>query len=262
MSSVDTVPVLDAQGVQFSRGANRFVDRFEDMVYAAANALRLPLTISIVGPGRVHSTDGDCQTSCVEYLARDQDVVLQALPDSGARFVSWSGDCMGESAQLVLRVDSARSCVAQFDGATPTPDQPRVSGEPVQSMSDSGVNPFNGVRFCFHSELFLVLGRTFPALPSPMPYYLYLQVAKATGDNVSYVEVEGTPCSTLGRLGLLESDCGGWEVLPEPFTIEDVPPPAEAEPQRLAWYEPFLGSPRVVIPGLGVSRVLSCELPD
>lgn len=54
-----------------------------------------------------------CRASCVFAIESERRVELVALPDEGARFVGWSGDCSGQACSIVM--DAARAVTATFD---------------------------------------------------------------------------------------------------------------------------------------------------
>jgi len=59
----------------------------------------------------------DCQeaTSSAVWLG------LQASPDPGFVFVTWTGDCSGTAPQYALRLKGVRTCSAVFTSGTGSP---------------------------------------------------------------------------------------------------------------------------------------------
>ena len=74
-----------------------------------------PLTVSVVGAGRVVSTPAriDCTPFCTADFALGELVVLNANPAPGEQFLSWSGDCAGTGICSVT-MDAARQVTARF----------------------------------------------------------------------------------------------------------------------------------------------------
>lgn len=88
-----------------------------------------PLTVSVVGEGRVTSNSGgiDCPgVSCSATYLEGSSVSLYATPAPNTRFISWtnlsttdtSEDCVSSGATRSLRMRGARHCQAEF---TPIP---------------------------------------------------------------------------------------------------------------------------------------------
>jgi hypothetical protein len=74
--------------------------------------------------GTVKSAGIDCGTSgstCRLRLQQPAVVQLDAVPDSGFKFVSWDGDCAGSTASLAVQVTGLKQCGAVFWQQTVTP---------------------------------------------------------------------------------------------------------------------------------------------
>lgn len=77
------------------------------------------LDVTVNGDGRVTSSPQgiDCGTGCSDSYPRNSTVTLTAVPDSGATFIGWGGDCTPLQTiadQASVMMDSARSCSANF----------------------------------------------------------------------------------------------------------------------------------------------------
>jgi len=112
-----TVPVLDARGVDFTPGAERFVDRFEDLVYTAAASLLTPATpppveyvvtsmgnMSVYGINDAGMVAGRCgQVACVFTPTADGRSGTHASlgtlggTESTARSINGTGQVVGDS---------------------------------------------------------------------------------------------------------------------------------------------------------------------
>ncbi len=81
-----------------------------------------PLSVTVAGNGSVAGGGVSCGkigTLCNVSLAPGTSVTLKATPTGGAKFVRWTGDCVGTTSTCVLVVGQARSVVATFSGGTP-----------------------------------------------------------------------------------------------------------------------------------------------
>ena len=86
--------------------------------YARANADQA-LAIAVDGPGQVNGNGIACRDGsgdCVELYADGTSVTLTAVPDSGATFTGWGGDCTaaGTNAACTMTMGSARAVTATF----------------------------------------------------------------------------------------------------------------------------------------------------
>jgi len=74
------------------------------------------LTVTVTGPGSVTSDPAgvNCGSDCLENYAGGTAVSLTALPDKGASFAGWSGDCSGTGACLVI-MSAPKTVGALFD---------------------------------------------------------------------------------------------------------------------------------------------------
>ena len=99
--------------------------------YARANADQA-LAIAVDGPGQVNGNGIACRDGsgdCVELYADGTSVTLTAVPDSGATFTGWGGDCTAAAtnAACTMTMGSARAVTATFTsggggGAEADPD--------------------------------------------------------------------------------------------------------------------------------------------
>lgn len=99
-----------------------------------------PLSVVVTGTasGAVVSAPGgiNCGDSCEYAYNTGSTVTLTAVPDAGAEFSGWTGDCSGTATTCTLSVTASRSAAAQFatagtgggggggGGAAPTPLDP------------------------------------------------------------------------------------------------------------------------------------------
>jgi hypothetical protein len=79
------------------------------------------LTVTVIGSGTVTSPPGiescrvgDPDLSCRRSIALGTSVALNALPDPGATFIGWGGDCAGTDPSVSLEVSGSLSCTAEF----------------------------------------------------------------------------------------------------------------------------------------------------
>ena len=75
------------------------------------------LNVTVNGSGSVTSNPLgiDCPGDCTQSYDDGTDVTLDADPDPGSTFVSWSGACAGSSTQCVVDMTQARSVTATFN---------------------------------------------------------------------------------------------------------------------------------------------------
>lgn len=89
-----------------------------DRVVRVASTLRprKTLTVSSQGSGRVRSEGGeiDCGAICSADLPVDAEIVLEADPAPGFRFVGWTGVCSGTQARCVVDLDKDLTVSARF----------------------------------------------------------------------------------------------------------------------------------------------------
>ncbi|HSS73125.1 MAG TPA: hypothetical protein VLK53_06120 [Gaiellaceae bacterium] len=99
-----------------------------DGAYARTNADQA-LAIAVDGPGQVDGNGIACRDGsgdCVEFYADGASVTLTAVPDSGATFTGWGGDCTaaGTNSTCAVTMSSARAVTATFTtgggGVNPT----------------------------------------------------------------------------------------------------------------------------------------------
>ncbi len=93
-------------------------------VEAAFERTRFELSVARVGAaqGRVVSTpEGiDCGEDCAEVYKKGLKVSVQALPDEGALFGGWAGDCSDTGVVCLLELTDDRTAVADFTFPPPT----------------------------------------------------------------------------------------------------------------------------------------------
>jgi len=99
-------------------------------------ATSLPLSVTVTGSasGAVVSAPGgiNCGASCEYAYSTGSTVTLTAVPDAGAEFNGWTGDCTGTATSCTVSVTASRSASAQFvaagsgggggGGQSPAPD--------------------------------------------------------------------------------------------------------------------------------------------
>jgi hypothetical protein len=75
------------------------------------------LAVSVVGPGSVKTFPAGvaCPSTCSATFPPGTTARLRAVPQDGARFVSWTGDCAGQPRVHHLRLDRDRTCTATFE---------------------------------------------------------------------------------------------------------------------------------------------------
>jgi Divergent InlB B-repeat domain len=80
------------------------------------------VTVSVTGPGAVHSTPAgiDCGATCSAAFTDGATVVLSAMPRAGGRFTQWSGACTGTGA-CALKLTADQRVSASFEAVPPPP---------------------------------------------------------------------------------------------------------------------------------------------
>ena len=91
--------------------------------------LGAPYTLTVTQPtgGTVKSAGINCGTrskSCTVTMPGPMTLGLQAVADSGYKFLSWSGHCSGTVASYALALEGARTCAANFIPVDSTVIQP------------------------------------------------------------------------------------------------------------------------------------------
>jgi hypothetical protein len=79
--------------------------------------LKLTVTVSGSGQGRVQSSDGllGCTSgACVDYLTGGASITLTATPSSSSSFSGWAGACSGSQSACTLTVSANASVDATF----------------------------------------------------------------------------------------------------------------------------------------------------
>ncbi len=164
-----------------------------DLKWATNTSTRLPFVLTIVGNG---SVTADPPLVAPNYEA-GTNVTLTAVPDSGWKFVEWSGDLAGSANPITVTVDAAKSITATFQQVTGVADNADLPTE--YRLDQNYPNPFNPLTTISFSlkhsgkasmELFNVLGQkvatifnhqfkagnhkiTFNAINLPAGIYLY-----------------------------------------------------------------------------------------
>lgn len=93
-----------------------------------ADTVRLTLTLTGDGNGVVTAPSGqnnsiDCGTQCSALYDKDSQVALTANANVDSSFSGWAGDCQGTDNPLMLTLDAAKNCTAQFTLTPPSPYQ-------------------------------------------------------------------------------------------------------------------------------------------
>jgi len=92
------------------------------------------LSVTTVGQGTIQGTirsydlsqqplNIDCRTGttstnkCRAFFSFGTSLVLKAIPENGANFKGWSGDCQskGSQAEIVIKMKRDKNCIAQFE---------------------------------------------------------------------------------------------------------------------------------------------------
>ncbi len=83
-------------------------------VTAGFNKVLFPLTVKIVGSGRVTSDINgiECGAKCSENYSSGTGITLGTTPVTGGAFMKWSGDCSG--ATCTLTMDGPKAVTAEF----------------------------------------------------------------------------------------------------------------------------------------------------
>jgi len=107
---------------------------FEPIMYA--------LNLQKTGEGTIKSIPAgiDCGNYCSGSYASGTEINLIATPSNGFSFTAWSGSCSGSTNSITVKMDSVKSCVANFT-AIPTYTLSLVkSGNGIVTSSPAGVN--------------------------------------------------------------------------------------------------------------------------
>jgi hypothetical protein len=80
------------------------------------------------GPGQIVGKGIKCGEDCIENYGREMTVTLTAIPQLGAQFSHWRGDCAGTAETIEIMLDKSKVCAADFewlimDGYTLTLDK-------------------------------------------------------------------------------------------------------------------------------------------
>ncbi len=100
----------------YSNGYDAFVAKIEE------GLIKYILTVTKTGTGTgvVTTDDGgiNCGEDCSEEYDAGINVTLTAMPDPDSTFTGWSGDCSGTEQKIVVKIDSNKNCVANFEKAS------------------------------------------------------------------------------------------------------------------------------------------------
>lgn len=79
-----------------------------------------PLSVTVAGPGSITSVPAGilCGVDCDAEFPTGTRVTLTALPNLGATFNGWGGDCVGTNASCTLTLSQARFVEAEFSAVT------------------------------------------------------------------------------------------------------------------------------------------------
>jgi hypothetical protein len=115
---------LCEEGFVCDLSVNRCVSQPDAMAPDAGPTARLTVEVTGMGVGSVFISSANGDSSCAEPrceidLPLGSDVTMSAIPDMGATFGQWSGECGGfDSCSLTL--DASRSVIAEFkEGGVP-----------------------------------------------------------------------------------------------------------------------------------------------
>ncbi len=99
--------------------------------------MTFPLTVEILGSGEgsvTHSPTGwDCGAGCTNHLAHTE-VTLIAQAADHSTFTTWAGDCHGTSNPLILKMDQALLCQADFKLLPPASESNEVEVLPETTV--------------------------------------------------------------------------------------------------------------------------------
>ncbi len=79
-----------------------------------------PGSFDVAGNGLSVRTGEPCEAPCADAFDPGARVSLTATPRENARFLSWGGNCAGDTATIEVTMDRSRACVARF-GRPPVP---------------------------------------------------------------------------------------------------------------------------------------------
>jgi len=126
-----TINAMQEEGVQIGRVsmalASDYLERrdAQDPLRLAAKHFyygsTYPLSVTTSGSGTVTNLSGiDCGNNCIEYYVNGSNVTLTAVPDAGARFQGWEGDCSGKALTCTVKLTQKRMVFANFIGGETT----------------------------------------------------------------------------------------------------------------------------------------------
>lgn len=122
---------------------NSLAESYTWEVLAPGSTHTVAVTKSGDGGGNVSSDPGgiDCGFDCSEDFSDGASVTLTANPDTGSKFVKWTGDigqCTATEKACTLTVDQARTLDAEFSKDTPTPPTPPASDKKLTVDKSAG----------------------------------------------------------------------------------------------------------------------------
>ena len=104
------------------------------------------LNVSKIGEGKILGPGIDCGIDCTETYDQGTFVSLQPIPNSGWRFVGWSGDCSG-TGPCNLTMDNNKNVTAQFQLEN-RPPTAMISCDP-SACGTTGCQAYMGCLFRF-----------------------------------------------------------------------------------------------------------------
>lgn len=67
------------------------------------------------GPGQIIGEGIECGGDCMENYGHETAVTLTAIPQLGAQFIRWRGDCGGTAETIEITLDKLKVCAADFE---------------------------------------------------------------------------------------------------------------------------------------------------
>lgn len=174
-------------------------------VTAAFERTQFGLTVARGGAaqGRVVSTpEGiNCGEDCEEIYKKGLKVSVQAIPDEGALFGGWEGDCTDTGVVCLLELTDDRTVVANFTFPPPTLESFTVTPESVLAGQSArlewSVTGKGKIKLALSPQVGDVTGRT-NALVSPTEKTTYtLKASSEFGSAEKKVTLEVRPSATL-----------------------------------------------------------------
>lgn len=174
-------------------------------VEAAFERTQYSLNVTRAGAaqGRVVSTPVgiDCGEDCKEVYKKGLKVSVQAIPDEGALFGGWEGDCTGTGVVCLLELNADRTAVANFTFPPPAVASFTVTPKSILAGQSARlewqVSGKGKVELSVAPKVGDVTGRT-SALVSPTEQTTYtLKASSEFGSAEKEVTLEVRPSATL-----------------------------------------------------------------